>query len=361
MTFSALDSDLTGPLFATAEMRAVFSDRARLAAMLAVEAALARAEATHGLVPKALAPAIRRIAPEDFDIAALGEATARAGVPAIPFVQALEAKLPETLAGHVHRGATSQDLLDTALVLQVGEGLNLLARDLAAVLAGLARLAKNHRRTSCVGRTYGQHAAPVTFGYVAAVWLAGVADVAAEYAEVRRRALTASLGGAVGTLAELGDKGAAVADAFAAELGLAAAPVAWHTRRARIVTLGAWLAMLIGALAKMATDVAHLASTEIGEVAEPHEDGRGGSSAMPHKRNPLSSTVILAAHGAAPGLTAALINAMAAADQRPAGAWHAEWHALPSYSDSRRVRSVKRSVWRKGLRPTRRACTRTWT
>ncbi len=161
-------------------MAAVFSDRARLAAMLRVEEALARAEAADGLVPKGLAPAIARITPEDFDLAALGAATASAGVPAIPFVKALEAKLPERLRGHVHFGATSQDLTDTALVLQIGEAFDLIEADLAAIVTGLARMARAHRQTPQIGRTYGQHAAPITFGYTVAVWLAGIADVAAD-------------------------------------------------------------------------------------------------------------------------------------------------------------------------------------
>ena len=141
--------------------------------------------------------------------------------------------------------------------------------------------------------------------------------------------LVASLGGPVGTLAGLGEKGPAVAGAFAEELGLGAAPISWHALRARMAEAGAWLAILIGALAKMATDVAHLASTEVGEVAEPYVPGRGGSSAMPHKRNPVSSTIILAAHAAAKGHVVTLLDALAAAHERSAGLWHAEWHALP--------------------------------
>jgi 3-carboxy-cis,cis-muconate cycloisomerase len=290
---------------------------------------LARAEASKGLVPKALAAAIDRISPDDLNIAALGAKTANAGVPAIPFVKAVEAKLPAKLRGSFHFGATSQDILDTALVLQVADGLDLIGGDLTAIVAGLARLAKSHRRTPCVGRTYGQHAAPVTFGYVAATWLSGIAQVGVGLPRIRERALVASLGGPVGTLSVLGDKGPAVVERFARELGLAAPALPWHTTRARIAETGAWLAMLIAALAKMATDVVFLSSTEVGEAAEPHVAGRGGSSAMPHKRNPVSATVILAAHGAAKGHVVTLIDAMAAADQRPAAAWHAEWHALP--------------------------------
>ncbi len=328
MTFSALDSQLLGPLFATEEMRACFSDAARLAAMLAAEAALARAEASLGLAPAGLADAIEAVALPD--AAALGRSTAVAGVPTIPFVKAVQAQLPAELERGFHKGATTQDILDTALVLQMREALDLVAAELGAVLDGLCGMAGAHRATPCVGRSYGQHAAPLTFGYKVAVWLSGVAEVAAGLPRLRERLLVASLAGPVGTLAGLGSHGPAVLDAFARELGLGTTPIAWHVRRGRMAEAGGWLAQLVGALAKMATDVADLASTEIAEVAEPYVPGRGGSSAMPHKRNPVCSTVILAAHAAAPGHAATLLGAMAAAHERPPGPWHAEWHALPS-------------------------------
>jgi 3-carboxy-cis,cis-muconate cycloisomerase len=329
MTFSPLDSALLGPLFATDDMRAVFGDHARLAAMLRMEAALARAEARVGLAPEALAAAIEAIGPDDLDVSNIGAQTILSGVPTIPFVKTLQEKLPKDLEPSFHKGATTQDISDTALVLQMRDAFALIARDLDAILAGLAKLAGEHRATPCVGRTYGQHAAPLTFGYKVAVWAAGIGEVAGQLPWLRERVLVASLGGPVGTLAGLGDKGPAVADAFAAELGLGAAPIAWHTLRARMAETGTWLATLMGALAKMATDVAHLASTEVAEVAEPYVPGRGGSSAMPHKRNPVSATVILSAHMAAKAHVTTLLDAMAAAHERPAGAWHAEWHALP--------------------------------
>ncbi len=325
MTFSALDSSLTGPLFATDAMRAAFSDRARIGAMIRMEAALARAQ---GLPD--LAAALAGLSPEAFDLAALGRETAVAGVPTIPFIQAVRERLPADLARSFHRGATTQDVLDTALVLQMRDAFDLIASDLDAILQGLARLADEQRGTPCAGRTYGQHAAPVTFGFKAAVWLTGIAEAAAQLPWLRERVLVASLGGAVGTLAALGEEGPTVLDAFARDLGLGTAPLAPHTLRGRMADTGAWLATLIGALAKMGGDVAHLASTEVGEVSEPHVPGRGGSSAMPHKRNPVSSTVILAAHAAARGHVTVLLDAMAAAHERPAGLWHAEWHALPS-------------------------------
>lgn len=325
MTFSALDSTLTGPLFATEAMRAVFSDRARVAAMLRMEAALARAQGAHDL-----ASAIEALSPDDFDLEALGRETAVAGVPTIPFVRAVQASLPPDLERAFHKGATTQDVLDTALALQMRDALDLIEADLVAIMDGLARLAREHRATPCAGRTYGQHAAPITFGYKAALWLAGIAEAADPLPVLRERALVASLGGPVGTLSGLGERGPAILNAFAREVGLKPSTVAWHTLRARIAETGSWLAILIGALAKMATDIAHLVSTEVGEVAEPHGPGRGGSSAMPHKRNPVSSTLVLAAHAAAKGPVTTLLDAMAAAHERPAGPWHAEWHALPA-------------------------------
>ena len=329
MTFSALDSTLLGPLFATDSMRAVFSDQAKLAAMLKAEIALARAQAELGLVPVALASALEAIDPAGFDLDALGGATAVSGVPTIPFVKAVQARLPKELEPSFHFGATTQDILDTALVLQIREALPLIADELRAILQGLVALAETHRETPCVGRSYGQHAAPLTFGFKIAIWASGIAELAETLPSIRRQALAASLAGPVGTLAAMGARGPEVLKAFALALDLRADPIAWHTRRARMVGIGNWLATLIGALAKMATDIAQLASTEVGEVAEPHIPGRGGSTAMPHKRNPVSSTIILAAQAAAKGHVVTLFDAMAAQHERPAGLWHGEWHALP--------------------------------
>jgi 3-carboxy-cis,cis-muconate cycloisomerase len=328
MAFSALDSALTGPLFATAEMGDVFSDRAVLAAMLEVEAALAEALAEAGLADASLAPALRALRPDDFDLIALGAATALAGVPSIPFLAAVEAKLPPGLHG-LHRGATTQDLVDTALMLQGRRGLRLLLPDLVATLEALAGLAGRHARTPCAGRTYGQHAAPITFGYKAAVWGTGLAEVAYGWQAAFDGLSTLALDGPVGTRAGLGPDPDALCARVCEFLGLSTASLPWHVRRARIVDAGVFLAQLLGALGKMATDIVHLASTEVGEVAEPHVAGRGGSSAMPHKRNPVGCTVILAAASAARGHVGTLLDAMIAQHERPAGAWHAEWHALP--------------------------------
>lgn len=329
MSFSALDSQLLGGLSTSPEMAALFSDRRRLQAMLQVEAGLARAQVAFDLAPPELAEALEKLGPADFDLAALGAGTALSGVPVIPFVKALQRKLPRKLEPFLHRGATTQDIMDSAQTLIIGEALDLIVGDLTAILEGLSKLADDHRATPCVGRSYGQQAAPISFGFRVAVWLTGIAETAARLPQIREACRFASYGGPVGTLASLGEKGPAALATFAAELGLRAPPIAWHSRRGAIIALGSWLAELIGALAKLATDVVSLSSTEVGEVAEPFMPGRGGSSAMPHKRNPVSATVIIAASHAAAGLAGGLFASMTAAQERPAGAWHAEWHALP--------------------------------
>ncbi|MBV1701216.1 MAG: adenylosuccinate lyase family protein [Hyphomicrobiales bacterium] len=329
MTFSALDSALVGPLFATDAMRAVFSDTTRLGCMIEAEAALARAEAENGLVPANLAPAISAIGAEALDFTSIGARTILAGVPSIPFVSDMQKLLPEGLEPFFHKGSTSQDIVDTALVLQIRAGLELVRADINALLPDLAAMARRYRHSPCVGRSYGQHAAPISFGYKVAVWASGVGEVAANFAGVRKRVLTVSLAGPVGTLAGLGVAGPKVLDDFARALDLGADAIGWHTRRARLAELAHWLALLLSVLAKMAGDIAHLASTEVAEVAEPYQKGRGGSSAMPHKRNPIGAMLILAAQSVAKGHVMTMLDAMIAAHERPLGPWQAEWHALP--------------------------------
>jgi len=330
VSFAALDSALLGPLFATEAMRAVFDDAARLNAMLQAEAALAEALATAGLAPAGLAAAIAALDATKLDVPALGEATAQAGVPVIPFVAAVRKRLPADLEPAFHFGATTQDIGDTALVLQMRAAMRLVLADSLAVLDGLAALAQRHRQTLCVARSYGQHAAPITFGHRVAVWGLGLADVLDGWPALCPRVLVASLGGPVGTLAAYGDKGPTVLEDYARGLDLSSSPLAWHVRRGGMVGMASWLGALLAALGKMAGDIVYLGSTDVGEVAEPHQPGRGGSSAMPHKRNPVGATVIAAATLAAPGLVATMLHAAGQAEgERPAGAWHAEWHALP--------------------------------
>ena len=241
----------------------------------------------------------------------------------------LVAAVDKDAAGFVHWGATSQDAMDTGLVLQLRRALDLMERDLARLAKGLAALAKKHRDTAMIGRTWMQQALPVTFGLKAAGWLDAVTRHRQRLKEIRPRVLALQFGGAAGTLASLGDKGTAVAEALAKELSLALPDVPWHGARDRVVEAGLFAALVTGTLGKIARDVALLAQTEIGEVAEPAGEGRGGSSAMPHKRNPVSCAAMLAAAARAPGLAATLLAAMPQENERGLGGWHAEWEAVP--------------------------------
>jgi len=250
LSFSALDSAILGPLFVSEAMRAVFDDSAKIAAMLRVEHALAQAQADLGLVPPALVSALRAIESGQIDIAVMGRATALAGVPVIAFVAQVQKLLPKDLEAHFHKGTTTQDIDDTALVLQIQQAFDVLMPDLKATLAGLLALADAHSKTPCAGRTYGQHAAPITFGAKVGVWGMGIADVASRCSEVRRRAAITSLGGPVGILTAMGDKAPQVQAGFARALGLSSFPVSWHTIRTRMAETGFWLAELIGTLAK---------------------------------------------------------------------------------------------------------------
>lgn len=306
------------------------SDTAWLQAMLDVEAALARAQAAVGLVSADDAEAIGRACrAEDFDVAALGAAAAQSGNPVVPLVAALR----ERGSPHVHRGATSQDVLDSATVLVARRALEPLRDDVAGAADAAAALARAHRSTPMAGRTLLQQAVPVTFGLVAAGWMNGLGE-AAERLERAGADLAVQLGGASGTLAALGVQGPAVLDRLAHELGLPEPVLPWHTDRGRIAALAGALGGLAGAVAKSAGDVVLLAQTEVGEVREASlgvagdSADRGGSSAMPHKRNPVAAISARACARQAPGLVATLLANMEHEHQRAAGAWHAEWRPL---------------------------------
>jgi len=299
-------------------------DGAVLQAMLDAEAALARAGAAAGLVPAGAAAAITAACTADrFDLAALAAAAAGSGNPVVPLVRALTAAVGEPAGMHVHRGATSQDILDTALVLVARRALAPVLADLAAAAAAAAGLARAHRTTPLAGRTLLQQAVPTTFGAVAAGWLVGLEQVRGRLAAVRD-GLPAQLGGAAGTLATLDGRGLDVLAAYAGELGLAVPTVPWHTLRVPVADLAGALGTVAGLCGKVATDVVLLAATEVGEVGA----GSGGSSAMPHKRNPVGAVLVRAAARRTPGLVATLLAAMDHELQRAAGAWHAEWEPL---------------------------------
>ena len=324
-----IDSALLGDLFGTAAMRAVFADEARIAAMLRFEAGLAKAEAAEGVIPAAAAGPIGRACKAlKPDLAGLGRATALAGNPAIPLVKALIAAVKGDAARYVHFGATSQDAIDTGLMLQIRDGLDLLLSDLAPAADAAAKLATEHRHTPTVGRTFLQHAVPIPFGLKAANWLGLAARAHARLRALRDTGLFVQLGGAAGSLSALGAKAVAVTDALARELDLAAPDAPWHTARDRVAEIAAGVAITAGAMAKIARDVALLMQTDTAEAFEPAAPGKGGSSTMPQKRNPVGATLAIAAAAQAEARLAIIVGGMAQEQERGLGGWHAEWGAL---------------------------------
>jgi 3-carboxy-cis,cis-muconate cycloisomerase len=323
----AAADELFGGLFVPEGLRAAVSGRAWVQGMLDFEAALARAEASVGLVPAEAAEAIGAAASEvgRFDPAELGLEGRDVGNPAAPLVRALTDAVEGDAAGHVHRGATSQDVMDTAAALVSRRAVGLVDEELAAVAALLAALADEHRGSVMAGRTLLQQALPTTFGLKAAGWLVALLDARGRLAAVP---FAVQLGGAGGTLASLGDAGPRVLAALAAELGLDEPTVPWHTDRGRVGQLGAALALAAGTVEKVAQDIVLLAQTEVGEVAEASSGGRGGSSTLPHKRNPVGSALAIACARRVRGETSILLGAMAQEHERAAGAWQAEWEAV---------------------------------
>ncbi len=324
---------LFDPLFTTERMREIFSDHGRVQAMLDFEAALARAQANAGVIPGAAAAAIEaQCRAELFDVETLAAAATHAGNSAIPLVKALTALVAATdtqAARHVHWGATSQDAMDTGLVLQIRSALNAIDADLERLSVALARLARTHASTALAGRTWLQQGPPVTLGLKVAGFLSAIERHRERLAELRSRVLTLQFGGAVGTLAALGEHGLDVATALGAELNLTVPDVPWHTQRDRIAEVATTLGLLVGTLGKLARDVSLLMQTEVGEASEPSAAGRGGSSTMPHKRNPVGSAVILAAATRVPALVSVMLSAMVQEHERGLGGWHAEWETLP--------------------------------
>jgi 3-carboxy-cis,cis-muconate cycloisomerase len=314
-------------------MSTVFSDASLLQHMLDFEAALARAEAHCGVIPAAAGQAISSKCKANLiDTGALAAATAASLNPAIPLVAqltALVAKDDPEAAQFVHWGATSQDANDTGLVLQIRKALGLLDADLTVLCAGLAKLAQQYRSTPMAGRTLMQHALPTTFGVKVAGWLDGMNRHRERLAQARTRVLVLQFGGAVGTLAALHDKGLQVAEVLAGELQLGLPLIPWHTQRDRVAEVATTLGLCCGSFGKIARDISLHMQTEIEEVLEPAGEGRGGSSTMPHKRNPLSAAVVLSAATRVPGLVSTMLSAMVEEDERGLGDWHAEWETLP--------------------------------
>ncbi len=317
-------------LFSTPLMSAAFTPEAHARGMLAFEAALARAEARVGIIPQEAADAIAaKCRVELYDIVALYREAAVAGTPAIPLVRMLSAQVEGDAQKFVHWGATSQDAIDTALMLQMRDGLDLLIERLLGVCGVCATHAGRHRHTLMAGRTLLQQAVPITFGLKAARWLALALRQALALHERRERSLAAQLGGASGTLASLGVHGLQVVALLSEELGLPAPELPWHTERDRIAEIAAALAIVSGAMAKVAGDVVLLAQTEVGEVSEGAAPGKGGSSAMPQKHNPVDAIFASASARLAVGVAPVILSAMAQEHERAAGAWQAEWAAIP--------------------------------
>ena len=330
MPSTPLDSVLFRDMFGTPAMRAVFSDEALVGRYVEAEVALARAEARCGVIPAEAAEAI----------AAAGDAlrpdwerlrieTENVGYPILPLVHQL-AEAADEAGRFVHWGATTQDIMDTANVLQIRAALDLVAADLDALRAILAALAAKHRDTPMAGRTHLQQALPITFGYKAAIWLSAIDRHAERLAQLRPRALMGQFAGAAGTLASLGDDGFRVQAAFCAELGLAQPPITWHVARDGIAEAVNLLGLITGTLGKIATDVMLMMSSEFGgEVMEPFVKGRGASSTMPQKRNPISSELMLAAAKAVRQQVALMLDASIHDFERATGPWHLEWLAVP--------------------------------
>jgi 3-carboxy-cis,cis-muconate cycloisomerase len=321
------------PLFRADAMRRVFSDHGRLQGILDFEAALARAQGRAGVVPAAAAAAIAgQCRAELFDIAALSQATATAGNSAIPVINELTrlvAAADPVAARYVHWGATSQDAMDTGLVLQFRQGLELIEADALQLCTDLAKVAAEHKETPIAGRTWLQHAAPTTFGLKVAGWLCAAARHLERLRAVRPRALAVQFGGAVGTLSALGNHAEETTSLLAEELGLRPAELPWHAHRDWLVEVAVTLGLLVGSLGKMARDIALMTQSEVAEVVEPSAPGRGGSSSMPQKRNPVGCATVLAAATRVPALVSVLLSAMTQEHERGLGGWQAEWETVP--------------------------------
>ncbi|WP_426437773.1 3-carboxy-cis,cis-muconate cycloisomerase [Bradyrhizobium genosp. P] len=326
---TVLDSVLFRDAFGTREMREVFSDVRLISRYAEVEVALARAEARCGVIPAQAAEEIAErtdVAALDFDL--LRQETDMVGYPILPLVHQMVKQCGEA-GRYVHWGATTQDIMDTAVVLQLRDGLKIIEDDIAVLRSILADLSKRHRDTPMAGRTHLQQALPVTFGYKAAIWLAMFDRHAERLAELKPRVLVGQFGGAAGTLASLGDKGFDVQEALCDELGLGIPVSTWHVARDGFAETVNFLALVTGSLGKIALDIMIMASTEFAEVYEPFVKGRGASSTMPQKRNPISSELMLAAAKAVRQHAGLMLDAMVQDFERATGPWHAEWMAIP--------------------------------
>jgi 3-carboxy-cis,cis-muconate cycloisomerase len=327
-------SPLLAPMLSSAAMRSICDDLTYLQHMLDFEAALARAEASIGVVPIDRAEAIARACKaRSFDIADLAEAATRSGNLAIPLVKALTSEIARTdkeAARYVHWGATSQDVIDTATMLTLRGGIDALLSDIDRAVAGFARLAGKHRNTAVVARTWLQHALPMPFGLKLAEYAAALHRSRGRLSHLKSHSLALQFGGAAGTLAALGEQGWKVAERLSELLQLPLPEAPWHSHRDRIAEAASVMAIIAGTCGKIARDIQLMMQTDVAEAFEPSGEGRGGSSTMPHKRNPVAAASALAAATMAPNLAATIYAAQVGDHERSAGPWHAEWPTLPS-------------------------------
>jgi len=328
---TVIDSDVYSDIFSTSAMRDVWSDRSRVQYYLDFEKALAITQAYLGVIPREAAEEISlHCNVDEIDFAKLKTATEHIGYPVLPVVQQLTTLCKDDLGQWCHWGATTQDTTDTATVLQIRSAFELIELEMKAVSESLSRLAKDHRNTPMIGRSNLQQAVPLTFGYKAAVWLAGVDRHIQRLDQLRRRVLLGEFGGAVGTLASLGEQGLPVQQGVMERLGLIPPLISWHTVRDTIAEVGCFLGILCGLLDKIASDVKVMMMTELNEVQEPAGGGgRGASSTMPQKRNPISCAYITACSSVVRQHTASLLSAMNADFERATGTWEIEWLVLP--------------------------------
>jgi 3-carboxy-cis,cis-muconate cycloisomerase len=327
---STPDSKVFRDIFSTEAMRATFSDEGRVQAYLDIEAALARVQGRLGIIPAEAADAIvKHCDAANFDMELLKQQTERIGYPVLPVVQQLVARVPGGLGEWCHWGATTQDITDTATIMQIRTGLALVEAELEAICAALARHAREHRDTVMAGRSNLQQATPITFGYKCAVLLAGFRRHLQRLAELRPRVLVGEFGGATGTLASLGAAGFAVQEGLMAELGLGVPEIAWHTVRDRIAEVGCFLGLVTGLCGKISMDVKLMMQTEVEEVFEPFHAGRGSSSTMPQKRNPIASLYIHSTASIVRQNVASLLDAMIEDHERSTGPWEIEWIVVP--------------------------------
>ncbi|MFB0934766.1 MAG: adenylosuccinate lyase family protein [Propionivibrio sp.] len=329
MASTVIDSVLFRDSFGTPAMRAIFDDHELIRKYVEVEIALAKAEARCGVIPQEAADEIAaKCSAETLDFDLLRHETEIVGYPILPLVHQI-AKQAGTSGGFVHWGATTQDIMDTAVVLQVRDGLNLVEADIKALRGILAKLSRRYRDTPMAGRTHLQQALPVTFGYKTAIWLDMFDRHEERLAQLRPRVLVGEFAGAAGTLASLGDKGLAVQKAMMEELGLGVPVSTWHVARDGFAEAVNLLAVITGSLGKIAYDVMIMASNEFGELYEPFVKGRGASSTMPQKRNPISSELMLACAKGVRQQAGLMLDAMVQDLERATGPWHAEWIAIP--------------------------------